>query len=354
MKHLLLTTIAAVVLVGCGKPSIHHAAKGGNIEAVKQHLNDGADIELKCVNCGGTVLGHAAFGGQKEIAKLLIAKGADVNTKNKNSTTPLRWAALKGSKEIAELLITNGANVNAKNDRGGTPLHSAALKGHKEIAELLIAKGANVNAKLVSGPKQGLTPLDAANETNQTEIAALLRKHGGKTGEELPNPPNIPLWKAIQSGNIDAVKQHLDAGTDVNWDASSGWTQLTWAAHENRTKIGKLLIEYGAGVNEHGRTVGHTALHEACRNGHKEFVELLIANDVDVNLKRKFGSTPLAWAENREITELLLANGADVNARNNDGFTPLDSAIQQKKTETADLLRKHGGKTGAELKAEGR
>jgi ankyrin repeat protein len=43
-----------------------------------------------------------------------------------------------------------------------------------------------------------------------------------------------------------------------------------------------------------------------------------------------------------------------VNARNNDGFTPLDSAIQQKKTEITDLLRKHGGKTGEELKAEGK
>jgi len=31
--------------------------------------------------------------------------------------------------------------------------------------------------------------------------------------------------------------------------------------------------------------------------------------------------------------------------------TPLDLAIQQKKTETADLLRKHGGMTGAELDA---
>jgi hypothetical protein len=30
-----------------------------------------------------------------------------------------------------------------------------------------------------------LTPLDAANETNHTETADLLRKHGGKTGEEL-------------------------------------------------------------------------------------------------------------------------------------------------------------------------
>ncbi len=32
--------------------------------------------------------------------------------------------------------------------------------------------------------------------------------------------------------------------------------------------------------------------------------------------------------------------------------TPLDKAIEDNYTETADLLRKHGGKTGAELKAE--
>jgi hypothetical protein len=42
-----------------------------------------------------------------------------------------------------------------------------------------------VNAKVVSGATQGLTPLDAANETNHPETIALLRKHGGKTGEEL-------------------------------------------------------------------------------------------------------------------------------------------------------------------------
>jgi hypothetical protein len=35
------------------------------------------------------------------------------------------------------------------------------------------------------------------------------------------------------------------------------------------------------------------------------------------------------------------------------GVTPLGRAIQFKRTETADLLRKHGGKTGEELKAEG-
>ncbi len=45
---------------------------------------------------------------------------------------------------------------------------------------------------------------------------------------------------------------------------------------------------------------------------------------------------------------------SDVNAKDNDGDTPLDWAIRLKQTETADLIRKHGGKTGEELKAEGK
>jgi hypothetical protein len=35
-------------------------------------------------------------------------------------------------------------------------------------------------------------------------------------------------------------------------------------------------------------------------------------------------------------------------------MTPLDIAIELKHTTTADLLRKHGGKTKRELKAEGK
>ena len=50
----------------------------------------------------------------------------------------------------------------------------------------------------------------------------------------------------------------------------------------------------------------------------------------------------------------MIAKDADVNAKDVDGETPLDLAILNDHTETADLLRKHGGKTGEELKAEGK
>ena len=48
MKHLLLTTIAAVVLVRCG-PSVDiwTAAGKGKIEAVKQHLAAGTGVNAK-------------------------------------------------------------------------------------------------------------------------------------------------------------------------------------------------------------------------------------------------------------------------------------------------------------------
>ena len=50
MKHLLLTTIAAVVLVGCGGPNIWEAATTGNIEAAKQHSAKGVDVDAKDEN----------------------------------------------------------------------------------------------------------------------------------------------------------------------------------------------------------------------------------------------------------------------------------------------------------------
>ena len=75
-----------------------------------------------------------------------------------------------------------------------------------------------------------------------------------------------------------------------------------------------------------------------------------------MNVKGVFGQTPLhdAAAEDRKkIVELFIGKGADVNAKNEREETPLDCGIKNKRSKISDLLRKHGGKTGEELKAAG-
>ena len=111
MKQLLLTTIAAVLLVGCGPPvpdiSIYDAVEDGNIEVVKQHLAAGTDVNSKDKD-GWTSLHEAASEGHNKIVELLIAKGADVNVKNDDGETPLDAAA---NPETADLLRKHGGKT---------------------------------------------------------------------------------------------------------------------------------------------------------------------------------------------------------------------------------------------------
>ena len=214
-----------------------------------------------------------------------------------------------------------------------------------------------------------------------------------------PPAPDISIHDAVWQGNIEAVKQHLAAGTDVNAKNKYETTPLHHAAIKGHMEIAELLIEKGADVNAKGALMGGTPLHEAANTGSKEIVELLIANGADMNAKDLKGMTVLHKTTDKEILELLIDNGADVNGADVDtkdisvstplhhaafkgrkevvglliakgadvnaisvaGRTPLDSAQylflpseeeKVNKKEIADLLRKHGAKTGEELKAE--
>jgi len=107
MKDLLITTIAAVLLVGCGKSQsklIIQAAEEGNIEAVKQRLAEGADANAKN-NFGETALHKASAEGHREIVELLVANGADVNVKDRNGWTPLHHVAWEDHREIVKLFV---------------------------------------------------------------------------------------------------------------------------------------------------------------------------------------------------------------------------------------------------------
>ena len=112
MQSILVSIVAAVVLVGCGESqqsapdiSIIEAVRKGNVEAVKQHLAAGTDVNAKG-RAGQTPLNEAALRGHKEVVELLIAKGANVNEKDADGWTPLDWA--RNHPETAKLLRKHG------------------------------------------------------------------------------------------------------------------------------------------------------------------------------------------------------------------------------------------------------
>ena len=286
----ILITIAAVLVVGCGNP-------------------DGALLK-------------ATQEGKIKAVKQAIADGADVNAKTKRGWTPLHSAADRGRKEIVELLIAEGADVHAKDHKGRTPLDM-------------------VDEKVL--PNEGESQLDV---DRRRETANLIRKHGAKT-EKVPEVASRPsrqqrsdkekalelllgtnstitekdeaFLSAAKKGKLDEVKSLLAEGADVDCSDAFSCTGLFWASANNHKSIVEYLIEKGANLNA-GAGVGGTPLARAAYEGHVEVVELLIAKGVDVNAK-------------------------DVS-----GGSPLDSADES----VVDLLRKHGGKTGEELEAEGK
>ena len=101
-------------------------------------------------------------------------------------------------------------------------------------------------------------------------------------------------------------------------------------------------IRAGADVNVKNK-YGVTPLCIASQNAHAEIVKLLIAAKADVNVADKTdGVTPLYMASQKghaEIVRLLLAAKADVNvARKTDGVTPLSMASQGGHAEIVKLL----------------
>jgi len=259
LKPILITTLAAVLLLGCDyhSDSVYLGRKeakllgyvhSGDIGAVKKFLDQGGNVNLQD-EPGMTPLHHAVNsdwkGSNHKMIKLLIDRGANVKAIDDTHHTPLHLAS---NKETAELLIDAGADVNAKTRREGeTLLYSAARNAaqgasksyqmYLDLAKLLIAKGADVNVKLKSG-----------------SMIKDNKPYRAKSGE--------------------------------------------------------------------------TTLHTVARS-----------------YSEKHAS---------EVCELLIASGAKINELNAKGQTPLDEALANKRTKTAEFLRKHGGKTGEELKAKGK
>lgn len=109
--------------------------------------------------------------------------------------------------------------------------------------------------------------------------------------------PAIDLHAATFMGDLEAVQQHIQAGSDLNVkEPTAGSTPLISAAIFGKTEIALALINAGADVDL-ANNDGSTALHCAAFLCRTELVQSLLEHGANKELKNNYGSTALQSVE---------------------------------------------------------
>ncbi len=107
--------------------SIHAAAVSGDLEAVRQLIKTGANLNDQEPAGGSSPLITATVFGHTQIALELIKAGADVNFRNNDGSTALHTAAFFCRTEIVKALIAQGADPAIRNNAGSTAAESVSV-----------------------------------------------------------------------------------------------------------------------------------------------------------------------------------------------------------------------------------
>lgn len=94
---------------------------------------------------------NAARTGNLNRVRELLNQGAPVNARNEHGWTPLHYAANTGRLSIVQELLKHGAHVNPRTISGFTPLHWAAHTGRPQVVHALLKAGANPLYRTIYG-----------------------------------------------------------------------------------------------------------------------------------------------------------------------------------------------------------
>ena len=278
---------------------LHLAARAEkpNKELVK-YLLDNKEIKQKLEarhKNGWTAMHVAAFSGNLDILKELINQGADINAENNDEETILHLAAgaQKPNIELVKHLLESKGikqKLEAKEKNGCTAMHISAFNGNLEILKELINQCADINAK-----------------NNDEETILHLASRTEK--------PNIELVKHLLESK--EIKQKLEA------KAKDGLTAMHLAAFYGNLEILEELIKQGADINAENNAK-ETILHLAAgaQKPSKELIKYILENKEikqKLEAKAKDGLTAIhlaAFVGNLEILAELIKQGADIKCSN--------------------------------------
>ena len=247
--------------------------------------------------------------------RALVTKGLNVNARSpipdENKITLLMIAARDGAdRAVFAQLLELGADIHARAETHGyddfDAFELARRNGHDEVTDILLAA-------CVERDEHGDDEwLRAAIENNQRDLVGQLLGSGMRW--DLDKALNV----AIVNDDYDLARQLVENGAQltegytileaVSADnlarvrfladhSSSPVEGLSLAAGNGNFELVKLLLDYGAGIDED--TGSRTALHAAVAGGHFRIAEMLLKKGASVNTDdgpTYYPSTPLTSA----------------------------------------------------------
>lgn len=227
-------------------------------------------------------------------------------------------------------------------------------QGSSDDIEAALHSGMSANAKTFIDDNL-IPPLFAAIMNGNLDAVKILTAHGADPDFTDTYGYNSLLC-ALMTGSTEIFRFLVETGADVNFQPDDGYNILTYIAgmtspkKTRRTKyadidpeIIPLLLKHGADYKD--------AMTLAIKTGNVNFLDILIKNGADLNIKCSGGQSPLFTAINNsdinlDVIKLLAENGADLNETLNlgDGAIAyaLNIAISIDNPEIASILLENG------------
>jgi ankyrin repeat protein len=142
-----------------------------------------------------------------------------------------------------------------------------------------------------------------------------------------PDRPSIPLYLALQRGDIDQIERHIYWGSDIHALTPDGRRPLQMAASQGNVVVVELLLKHGVDVNARD-SEGVTALQTAILVGRTQVADVLLSHGAELDADRLLLQAAAQGNPDRDVVSYLVKHGADTEARDDNGDTPLLLAVR--------------------------
>jgi ankyrin repeat protein len=155
---------------------------------------------------------------------------------------------------------------------GETPTTRARKSGYTVLAEMLLSQEHALSAKEAHPVSQAVDEHAYWGMSHSVHKLILDAPRSTSTDGDIDRL----LQKATQNGDVDQVKELLQAGANADHESEQGLTPLHWSALNGRADLVEVLIEHGADINQRERYTGKlTPMAMALLMGYDDVVELM-------------------------------------------------------------------------------